>query len=98
MIAVLVALGGVARADGVLGRIVGRETTREHVERTVLKLDVGTHHGVTRHHIGCLLVVGKEQCRVNAIVIRVAKNETFVVVDLPVGSVDTKALVRLYPK
>lgn len=97
VIALVLALGGVAFADKpVLGKIKNAEAVKDQPERTQLTLDRGSNDGITRHFVGCLLHAGRDQCRVNAILVRVTKTEAVVVVDVPLGNVDKAALVRLY--
>lgn len=96
VIALVVVLGGVAFADTpVVGRITAVEVASDQ-KRTLITIDKGFNDGVTRHHIGCLLYASRDQCRANAIVVRVSKTDTVVVVELPIGNVDKAALVRLY--
>jgi hypothetical protein len=93
------AFGGVAFADTpVLGNIVATEAVKGQPERTQITIDKGFNDGITRHFVGCLLYASRDQCRVKALLVRVSKAETVVVVDVPVGNVDKTALVRLYAK
>lgn len=97
VIALVLALGDVAFADKpVLGNITAVEAVKDQPERTQITLDKGANDGITRDFVGCLLYAGRDQCRVNAILVRISKAESVVVVDVPIGNVDKAALVRLY--